>query len=148
MGSYTVADLPHLQAMLNASTLVLLLTGFYFIRNSRRKAHIVCMLCATLISVAFLVSYLTYHAAIGFLPFQGKGIIRLFYFSVLSSHVILAALNVPLVLITLLLAASRKFSQHRRLARWVLPVWIYVSVTGLLVYLFAFHLYPQPLQTY
>lgn len=143
MDMETVAYLPHLQAVLNATTLALLATGFYFIRQINRKAHMLCMLSATLVSTAFMVSYLSYHAAVGFLPFTGQGMIRPVYFTILASHVILAAINVPLVLTTLLLAILGKFSIHRRLARWTLPVWAYVSVTGLVVYLLAFHLYPH-----
>lgn len=143
MDMETVAYLPHLQAVLNATTLALLATGFYFIRQNNRKAHMLCMLSATLVSTAFMVSYLSYHAAVGFLPFTGQGMIRPVYFTILASHVILAAINVPLVLTTLLLAILGKLSIHRRLARWTLPVWAYVSVTGLVVYLLAFHLYPH-----
>lgn len=139
----TVAYLPHLQATLNAITLALLAMGFYFIKHKNRQAHKLCMLSATLVSTAFMVSYLSYHAAVGFLPFTGQGMIRPVYFTILASHVILAAVNVLLVLTTLLLAILGKFSIHRKLARWTLPIWAYVSITGLFVYLFVFHLYPH-----
>lgn len=139
----TVAYLPHLQAILNATTLLALAAGYYFIRNNRRRPHMFSMIAATLVSTAFMVSYLSYHAAVGFLPFTGQGWIRPVYFTILATHVILAAINVPLVLTTLLLAIFGKFNIHRRLARWTLPIWAYVSVTGLLVYMLAFHLYPH-----
>ena len=145
MDTETIALLPHLQAVLNAVTLVFLAAGYYFIRQGSRKAHIACMLTATLVSTAFMISYLSYHAAVGFLPFTGQGAIRPVYFSILASHVILAAVNVVLVIGTLLLAIFKKFKFHRRLAHWTLPIWAYVSFTGLIVYLLAFHLYPHQL---
>lgn len=143
MTTETIANLPHLQAILNTITLVLLMTGYYFIRNNNRKAHIICMLSATIISALFLTSYLIYHAKVGFLPFTGQGLIRPIYFSILASHVILAALNVPLVLTTVGVALWGKINIHRKLVRWTLPIWTYVSATGLIVYLLAYHLYPH-----
>ena len=137
-----VAYLPHLLAGFNALTATLLAAGYYFIRRQRRFAHRTCMIGAAGVAAVFMVCYLVYHAVIGNIPFAGQGAIRPFYFTVLASHVILAALNVPLVIMTLVYAARGKFVHHRRWARWTLPVWIYVSITGLLVYLLAFHLYP------
>ena len=89
-----------------------------------------------------MVSYLTYHAAVGYMPFAGQGAIRPFYFTLLASHVILAALIVPLVLGTVYLAARADFLRHPRLARWTLPLWLYVSVSGVVIYLLGFHVYP------
>ncbi|HHS84103.1 MAG TPA: DUF420 domain-containing protein [Gammaproteobacteria bacterium] len=137
----TVAYLPHLQALLNATTVSLLIVGYSFIKKKNRFAHKACMIGAALVSAVFMVCYLIYHAKVGNIPFAGEGMIRPFYFSVLATHVILAAINVPLVVITLSYAVRGKFASHRWIARRSLPIWIYVSVTGLLVYLLAFHLY-------
>ena len=138
-----VTYLPHVQAGLNATTASILAVGYYFIRSNNRSAHRACMIGAAGVSAVFMVCYLIYHAKIGNIPFAGQGAIRPFYFTVLASHVILAALNIPLVVITLVYACRGKLTSHRRFARWALPVWGYVSVTGLLVYLLAFHLYPS-----
>ncbi len=101
------------------------------------------MLAAAAVSAVFMACYLVYHFTIGNIPFAGEGVIRPFYFTVLATHVILAAVNVPLVVITLVLAVRGNFSSHRRVARCSLPIWIYVSITGLLIYLLAFHLYSR-----
>ena len=116
--------------------------GYYFIRRQRRDLHRNCMVTALLISSVFMVSYLTYHAAVGYMPFTGQGIIRPFYFTLLASHVILAAVIVPLVLATVFLAARADFLRHPRLARWTLPLWLYVSVSGVMIYVLGFHIYP------
>jgi putative membrane protein len=133
--------LPHFQAMLNTAAALLLGTGYYFIRNENRNLHRLCMIAALLISTVFMVSYLTYHAEVGYLPFVGQGIIRPFYFTLLASHVILAALIVPLVLLTVYFAITGNFNRHPRLARWTLPLWFYVSVSGVLIYILGFHVY-------
>jgi putative membrane protein len=119
----------------------LLLTGYYFIRNANRNLHRLCMATALVVSAVFMVSYLTYHARVGYMPFAGEGIIRPFYFTLLASHVILAALIVPLVLFTVFLAIRGNFSKHPRVARWTLPLWLYVSVSGVVIYLLGFHIY-------
>lgn len=134
--------LPHFQALLNSVATLLLLTGYYFIRNENRNLHRLCMATALLVSAVFMVSYLTYHARVGYMPFAGQGMIRPFYFTLLASHVILAALIVPLVLYTVLLAMRSNFSRHPRVARWTLPLWLYVSVSGVVIYLLGFHVYP------
>ncbi len=103
------------------------------------------MITALLISTVFMVSYLTYHAKVGYMPFAGQGIIRPFYFTMLASHVILAAVMVPVVLLTLALAMLGNFNKHPRVARWTLPVWLYVSVTGVLIYILGFHIYKPEL---
>ena len=100
------------------------------------------MATALLISGLFLVSYLTYHAAVGYAPFAGQGTIRPFYFTLLASHVILAAVIVPMVLTTVFFALRGNFTRHPRIARWTLPLWLYVSVSGVVIYLLGFHLYP------
>jgi putative membrane protein len=134
--------LPHFQALLNTAATLMLSAGYYFIRRQRPDLHRNCMATALLISGLFLVSYLTYHAAVGYMPFAGQGAIRPFYFTLLASHVILAALIVPLVLGTVYLAARADFLRHPRLARWTLPLWLYVSVSGVVIYLLGFHVYP------
>ena len=133
--------LPHFQAVLNTAAALLLGAGYYFIRNEKRNLHRLCMAVALAISTVFMVSYLTYHARVGYLPFEGQGIIRPFYFTLLASHVILAAVIVPLVLTTVFFAIVGNFNIHPRLARWTLPLWIYVSVSGVLVYVLGFHVY-------
>jgi putative membrane protein len=133
--------LPHFQAVLNTAAALLLGAGYYFIRNEKRNLHRLCMAVALAISTVFMVSYLTYHARVGYMPFEGQGIIRPFYFTLLASHVILAAVIVPLVLTTVFFAIVGNFNNHPRLARWTLPLWIYVSVSGVLVYVLGFHVY-------
>ena len=133
--------LPHFQAVLNTSAALLLGTGYYFIRNENRERHRLCMLAALAISTVFMVSYLPYHARVGYLPFEGQGIIRPFYFTLLASHIILAAVIVPLVLLTVFFALTGNFNKHPRIARWTLPLWLYVSVSGVLIYVLGFHIY-------
>ena len=133
--------LPHFQAILNTCAAVLLATGYYFIRTQNRHAHRRCMTAALLVSAVFMISYLTYHASVGYMPFVGKGMIRPIYFTLLASHVILAAVIVPLVIATVSYALRGNFSRHPRIARWTLPLWLYVSVSGVLVYILGFHVY-------
>jgi uncharacterized membrane protein YozB (DUF420 family) len=133
--------LPHLQAILNACAAILLGAGYYFIQSKNRYAHRRCMTAALVISAVFMISYLTYHARVGYMPFAGHGIIRPLYFALLASHVILAAVIVPLVMTTVSYAIRGKFNRHPRIARWTLPLWLYVSVSGVLVYILGFHIY-------
>ncbi len=133
--------LPHFQAILNASAALLLAVAYYFIRNQNRSLHRNCMIVTLVISAVFMVSYLTYHARVGYMPFAGQGMIRPFYFTLLASHVILAAVIVPLVLITVTYAIKGNFTSHPRIARWTLPLWFYVSVSGVLIYILGFHIY-------
>jgi uncharacterized membrane protein YozB (DUF420 family) len=135
----SISDLPAVNATLNASSFVLLLNGYRLIRQKRIAAHKRCMLTACVTSVLFLVSYLTYHYHHGSTPFTGEGWVRPVYFIILISHTILAAAIVPLVLITLVRALRERFDQHRRIARWTLPVWLYVSVTGVIIYFMLYH---------
>ncbi len=134
--------LPPLQAGLNTLSALLLGCGYFFIRRKNRAAHRLCMSSALFVSFLFTLSYLYYHAQVGNVAFAGQGIIRPFYFVILASHVILAALTVPLVLITVWRIIQGQPERHRRLARWTLPVWLYVSVTGVMIYIMAFHIYP------
>jgi uncharacterized membrane protein YozB (DUF420 family) len=130
----TVRDLPALNACLNATAAVLLSCGYLLIRQGRREAHRRVMLAALACSALFLVSYLTYHAQVGSVRFQGQGPIRTAYFAILISHTILAAVIVPLVVATVVPALRGRFERHRRLARITLPLWGYVSVTGVVIY--------------
>jgi putative membrane protein len=137
--------LPHLNAFLNSTSAVFLIAGYRFIRLGRINAHRNCQLTAVVTSSLFLVSYLTYHYYHGDTLFLGQGIVRPFYFAILISHVILAIVIVPMVLVTLYRALRYDFIRHRRIARWTLPLWLYVSVTGVIVYLMLYHIYPSPL---
>ena len=137
-----VAYLPHLNALLNATSAILLVTGYSFIRAHRIKAHHNCQIAAVIASTLFLVSYLTYHYYHGATRFAGQGIARPIYFTILISHTVLAVVIVPLVIVTLLRAVRQDFVRHRRIARWTLPLWLYVSVTGVVVYLLLYHIYP------
>jgi uncharacterized membrane protein YozB (DUF420 family) len=136
----SVTDLPAVNASLNAVSTVLLLTGYVFIRRGERQKHKACMIAALVTSTLFLTSYVIYHAQVGSVPFKGSGWIRTVYFAVLIPHVILAAAIVPPVLITVSRALSAKYDKHRRIARWTLPVWLYVSITGVIVYLMLYQM--------
>jgi len=137
----TVDDLPTLNATLNGISAVLLSVGYFFIRRKDRQRHKICMLSAFAMSVLFLISYVIYHAQVGSKPFPGQGAMRAIYFSVLIPHVLLAATIVPLALITLSRGLSNRIDPHRRIARWTLPIWLYVSVTGVMVYLLLYKMY-------
>ena len=136
-----LAALPGLNAALNGTSACLLVAGFLCIRRKRVAAHKACMLSAVCTSTLFLVSYLTYHYHVGSVPFRGQGWARPVYFSILISHSILAAVILPLVLVTLARALRGRFDRHARIARWTLPAWLYVSVTGVLVYWMLYHLF-------
>lgn len=136
----TVTDLPALNATLNASSFVLLVTGYVFIRRGDRQKHKACMISALVMSALFLTSYVIYHAQVGSVPFKGTGWIRTLYFAVLIPHVILAAAIVPPIIITASRGLSAKYDKHRRIARWTLPLWLYVSVTGVIVYLMLYQM--------
>ena len=133
--------LPTLNAWLNATSAVLLVLGYAFIRSKRVSAHRLCMLLALASSTAFLISYLYYHAQVGSVRFQGQGWVRAVYFTILLTHTVLAAAIVPLALVTLVRALREQFDRHRRIARWTLPLWLYVSVTGVVIYWMLYHLY-------
>ncbi len=135
-----VRDLPALNASLNAISFVLLCTGYYFIRRKEWRKHRACMLAAVTVSGLFLTSYVIYHAQVGSVPFKGKGWIRTVYFAVLIPHVFLAAGMVPPIIVTVLRGLSAKYDKHRRIARWTLPIWIYVSITGVIVYVMLYKL--------
>jgi putative membrane protein len=138
-----LAWLPHVNAALNALSAALLGAGFAAIRRRNIPLHRRLMLSAVTASATFLVSYLYYHAHAGVTRFAGTGAARPAYFAILSTHTVLAALIVPLVGVTLYRALRRRYPLHRRIARWTLPVWLYVSVTGVVVYAMLYHLYPS-----
>jgi uncharacterized membrane protein YozB (DUF420 family) len=129
-----LSDLPAVNASLNATAAVLLSAGYYLILTGRREAHKKVMLAAFGVSVLFLVSYLIYHFNVGSVRFQRTGPIRTVYFTILLTHTVLAAAVPPLAVITLRRAWQERFDRHRRIARWTLPIWLYVSLTGVLVY--------------
>jgi len=141
-GRADVAVLPTLNAFLNGASAVLLLAGWRFVRQRRIAAHRACMLGAFVVSTLFLICYVVYHAHAGSRPFTGQGWIRPVYFAILLSHTVLAAAIVPLAIITLRRGLRRKHPAHERIARWTLPIWFYVSVTGVIVYLMLYHLAP------
>src|SRR5215213_9275553 len=130
----SVTDLPAVNATLNATSTVLLITGWILIKRGQRKRHEQFMLAACLTSTLFLISYVIYHAQVGSVPFTGTGVIRTVYFAVLIPHVILAGAIVPPVLLTVSRGLSKKYDKHKRIARWTLPLWLYVSITGVIVY--------------
>jgi putative membrane protein len=141
-GRTDVAALPTLNALLNGACAVCLTAGWVFIRRRRIAAHRACMLAAFAFSTLFLISYVVYHALAGSRPFMGQGAIRWIYFPLLVSHIVLAAAMVPFVLTTLYRALGREYVRHARLARRTLPVWLYVSVTGVVVYWILYRLSP------
>jgi uncharacterized membrane protein YozB (DUF420 family) len=136
----SVTDLPALNATLNAISFVFLVTGYVFIRKGQWQRHRACMIGALVMSGLFLTSYVIYHLQVGSVPFRKTGWIRTVYFAVLIPHVILAAAIVPLILVTVSRALSRRFDKHRRIARWTLPLWLYVSITGVVVYLMLYQM--------
>jgi putative membrane protein len=138
MASY----LPTIDAILNATSALLLALGYVFVRRKNIPAHRASMLAAFATSTLFLICYLTYHYWHGTTRFLGQGKVRAVYFALLGSHTLLAGVIVPLALVTLYRAWKGAFDRHRRIARWTLPVWLYVSLTGVAVYWMLYHLYP------
>jgi uncharacterized membrane protein YozB (DUF420 family) len=138
----TWRDLPSLNAGLNAASALLLLAGWWLIRHERRRAHRRAMLGALATSALFLASYLAYHLEVGSVRFPGRGAIRSLYLSILLSHTVLAAVVVPLVAVTVARALRRRFQAHRAIARYTLPLWLWVSVSGVVVYWMLYRL-PQ-----
>lgn len=138
-----ISYLPHVNACLNTTSALLLFSGYLFIRARNIAAHRACQIAALCVSILFLASYLTYHYNHGSTRFQGTGIVRTIYFIVLTSHTILAIVIVPLVILTFYRAFRNDFSRHRRIARVTLPLWLYVSVTGVIVYLMLYQIYPS-----
>lgn len=135
-----LSDLPALNASLNALSAACLVAGYVLIKQRRPRLHKRCMLGALGSSTLFLISYVIYHANIGSRPFTGTGAIRVIYFSVLITHVILAAAILPLALVTTARGLRDQYERHVRIARWTLPIWLYVSVTGVIIYLMLYQL--------
>ena len=132
---------PVINATLNGASAVLLLIGRNLIKHGRMTAHRAVMITAVAVSILFLISYLYYHAHVGSVHFKGRGLSRPIYFSILTSHTLLAAAIVPLVIITLSRALRERFDRHRAIARWTYPLWLYVSVTGVVIYFMLYHLF-------
>lgn len=140
----SLADLPAVNATLNGVCAVFLLAGFRFIKQGRRIAHRNCMIAAVVTSALFLVSYLTYHFAVHTITrFRDPAWFRPIYLAILLTHTVLAAVIVPLVLVTLSRALRQRFDRHKRIARWTWPIWLYVSVTGVGIYLLLYRIFPQ-----
>ncbi len=139
----TASNLPAINATLNAIAGVLLCVGLGLVKKGRRRAHARVMIAATLVSAVFLACYLVYHfhvvPEVGHTPFRRPGALRVAYYALLVSHVLLAVVSLPMILVTLLRARREDWEAHRRLARWTWPIWFYVSVTGVLVYLALYH---------
>ena len=137
-----LGDLPALNAILNSTATVLLVGGLISIKRGKRKAHVICMVGALLVSAAFLTSYLIYHYNHPTTKFTHEGLPKIIYFFILATHVPLAAINLPMIIMTVVPALRERFDRHKRIARWTYPVWLYVSVTGVLVYLMLYRWYP------
>jgi len=133
--------IPPTLAILNTLSATLVSVGYVNIRRQNKAVHKACMISALAVSTIFMIFYLYYHAKVGYIPFAGQGNIRYLYFSILASHVILAALMVIPVLLVAGLAITGKFALHKRIARWTLPVWLYVSISGVIIYVMSFHIY-------
>ncbi len=139
---YNIARLPTVNAFLNGTSALLLSAGYLFIRREKVTRHKICMLTAFALSCLFLVLYLVHHYRVGSIAFSGRGWIRPLYFTILVTHIFLAALIVPLALTTIYRGLNAQFGKHVRIARWTLPIWLYVSVSGVVVYLMLYQLYP------
>jgi putative membrane protein len=135
----SVSDLPHLNALLNGTAAVFLAAGWVFIKRRHVTAHRRCMITAFVVSGLFLTSYVVYHAQAGSRPYEGVGLLRTVYFAILIPHVVLAAAVLPMAIITLRRGLRRDDSRHRRIARWTLPIWLFVSVSGVVVYLMLYY---------
>ena len=135
-----IGDLPTLNATLNGIAAVLLGTGYVLIRQGRHAAHLRAMLSALATSALFLVSYVIYHLNAGSLPYEGTGVLRTLYFVILVTHIVLAATALPLALVTAARGLRGDFGRHARVARWTFPIWMYVSVTGVVIYVMLYRL--------
>src|SRR5688572_28519050 len=136
-----IANLPALNAMLNGTAAVFLTAGYVLIRRGQWEMHKRCMLATLVTSALFLISYVVYHLNVGSRPFPGQGIARGIYFTILLTHVVLAATILPLALTTTARGLAAQYDRHVRIARWTLPIWIYVSVTGVVIYLMLYQMY-------
>ena len=138
----TITDLPAINASLNFVSMIFISTGWYLIRRGAWRRHVACMITAVTSSTLFLVGYIVYHVHVGEKSSGYTGWIAVIYFPMLASHVLLAFVTLPLVIVTLIPAFRRRWDQHRRIGRWTMPIWLYVSVTGVLVYLMLYKWFP------
>jgi putative membrane protein len=139
-----MSDLPAINASLNFVSTVFISAGWYLIRHGAWRRHVACMVIALISSTFFLVGYIVYHAHVGekSTHFSAGGLVAMIYFPMLISHIVLAFVTLPLVIITLIPVFRRRWDRHRRIARWTMPIWLYVSVTGVLVYLMLYKWFP------
>jgi putative membrane protein len=142
----TISDLPAINASLNFISTIFISSGWYLIRRGHWRRHVAFMITAVISSTLFLVGYVIYHVHVGerSTHFTAQGIVRTLYFVMLVSHILLAFVTVPLVILTLIPVFRRRWDRHRRIARWTMPIWLYVSVTGVLVYLMVYKWFPAP----
>jgi len=140
----TITDLPAINASLNFVSMIFISTGWYLIRRGAWRRHVACMITAVTSSTLFLVGYIVYHVHVGEKSSGYTGWIAVIYFPMLASHVLLAFVTLPLVILTLIPAFRRRWDRHRRIGRWTMPIWLYVSVTGVLVYLMLYKWFPPP----
>lgn len=139
---FSISDLPVINASLNAVSTVFISLGWFFIRRDIWQRHVPCMIAAIISSTLFLIGYITYHLHVGEKSSGYTGWIVAVYFPILASHVLLAFITLPLVIVTLVPVFQRRWDRHRRLGRWTMPIWLYVSVTGVIVYLFLYQWFP------
>lgn len=142
---FSISDLPAINASLNLVSTVSISMGWYFIRHGAWRRHMVCMITAVVSSTFFLAGYITYHVHVGEKSSGYTGWIAAIYFPILASHVLLAFVTLPLVILTLIPVFRRRWDRHRRIARWTMPIWLYVSVTGVFVYLMLYKWFPPPM---
>ena len=140
----TISDLPGINASFNLVSTLFIASGWYLIRRGAWRRHMACMIVAVISSVFFLVGYIVYHVHVGEKSSGYTGWIAAIYFPILASHVLLAFVTLPLVILTLIPVFRRRWDRHRRIARWTIPIWLYVSVTGVLVYLMLYKWFPPP----
>ena len=139
----SISLLPHLNAILNALAACFLVGGFMFSKADNRDAHQRCMIIALIISSLFLISYVIHRFYVPIFVFQGDGVVRIFYYILLISHVFLAIIIVPMIAVTVIRALRERFIAHKKIAKWTWPIWMYVSISGIIVYLMLYQLYPS-----
>jgi len=139
---FSISDLPALNASFNFISTVLILTGWYFIRHGAWRQHMACMITAVISSTFFLTGYIVYHVRVGEKSSGYTGWLAAIYFPILATHVLLAFVTLPLVIVTLVQVFRRRWDRHRRIARWTLPIWLYVSVTGVWIYFMLYKWFP------
>jgi uncharacterized membrane protein YozB (DUF420 family) len=142
----SLTDLPSLYTLFNACALAHIILGIILIKKKQRQAHIASMVVALLFSAAFLACYLYYHFTIGHVRFAGQGWSRPVYFTLLFTHIPLAVLSLPMIIMTVVPALRHRFDKHKRMAKWTLPIWLYVSITGIIVYVMCYEVYGPPIR--